>query len=67
MENSPEQIAAYLVKRDGVSGAMQTALAGVLDAQTDRDNYTLSVWREVKAAIHRLADEQDTSGDKTAA
>ena len=51
MHDDPKDIAEYLINKHGLNDALNAAIAGALDAQYDRDNYALSVWREIKAVI----------------
>ncbi len=51
LKDNPSEIAEYLIRDNGVDGAIQAAYDGTTKAQQDGDNYTLSVWREVKAIL----------------
>lgn len=59
MHDDPKDIAEYLIQTHGLNDALNAAIAGALDAQYERDNYALSVWREVKSAIRRRQAEQE--------
>ena len=48
---SPRQIAEYSFNKDGEGGAYETALNGALEAQSENNNFRLSVWREVKQLL----------------
>jgi len=61
MTHTPEDVATYLVERDGIEGAMRAALEGALEAQAENDNYALSLWREVKSHIRSKAAETDAA------
>ena len=57
-ENNPAEIADYLVSEHGLEGALETAVQGSEAAKQTGDNYSLSVWREVKRMLkERLAEE----------
>jgi hypothetical protein len=51
MKNDPKQIAEHLLETLGDDGAWQKVREGVAAALEDEDNYTLSVWREIRRAI----------------
>ena len=51
MPTTPKQTANDLEAKHGLSEAMSIALNGTVEASRVEDNYTLSVWREVKAAL----------------
>ena len=58
MTNDPQEIATNLINAYGLDGALDAAIAGAVAAQTEGDNYTLSIWREIKAVIRKeLADQ----------
>ena len=66
MHDDPRDIAAYMVQQHGLDGALSAAIEGAIGAQHDGDNYSLSVWREIKAVIRaQLAAREagHTSGD----
>ncbi len=51
LKDDPSEIAEYLIRDNGLDGAIQAAYDGTKKAQQDGDNYALSVWREVKAIL----------------
>ena len=56
--DDPQETADYLLKKHGQHEAYAIALQGAVDAQESDDNYSLSVWRDVKRL---LATEQSIS------
>jgi len=46
--DDPKEIASDLIQQHGLDGALGIA---ILSAAAANDNYTLSVWREVKAIL----------------
>jgi hypothetical protein len=59
MRSDPQAIAEQIIRDHGLEGALARAAEGTSDAQRDRDNYQLSVWREVKMI---LRDRRDHPG-----
>ena len=59
MSDDPQQIANYLVQEQGLKQAMQSALEGAAEAQRAGDNYSLSVWREVKTILREKTVPRD--------
>ena len=60
MSDDPNQIAEYLVQEHGLDRALLKAIEGTTAAQEEGDNYSLSVWREVKQILReRTAIEPD--------
>ena len=51
VRSNPQAIAEQIIREHGLEGALARAAAGTCDAQRDRDNYQLSVWREVKMIL----------------
>lgn len=49
--DDPHQIAEYLIQEHGLERAYSSAMEGAAQAQKERDNYGLSVWREVKRIL----------------
>lgn len=49
--DNPRRIADYLFEQHGVDGALETVRDGIAAAHADKDNYRLSVWREIKRAL----------------
>tara|TARA_R110001592_G_scaffold115740_2_gene316386 strand:- start:5348 stop:5593 length:246 start_codon:yes stop_codon:yes gene_type:complete len=58
MQNDPNEIAKNLIQEHGLDDALSVAIEGAIDAQRAGDNYTLSVWREIKAVIRKHITEQ---------
>tara|TARA_B100000965_G_scaffold201278_1_gene168031 strand:+ start:460 stop:723 length:264 start_codon:yes stop_codon:yes gene_type:complete len=69
--DDPRDIADYLIQEHGLNGALDAAIEGAMIAQNARDNYALSVWREIKAVIRerqakekaRKAEAAEKTGD----
>ena len=55
-EEDPRQIAAEMLGKQGYFAAYRNALAGAIKAQTEGDNYQLSIWREVKLILSNSKD-----------
>ena len=51
MRDDPHDIAEHLVQEHGVEGALERATEGIAEAQEQDDNYSLSVWREVRRIL----------------
>ena len=51
MNDNPSEIADHLIQVHGLDGARQSARDGITAAQADEDNYSLSVWREIRRAV----------------
>ncbi|UTW50240.1 hypothetical protein KFF05_09650 [bacterium SCSIO 12827] len=58
MQYDPKEIAKNLIQEHGLDGALSVAIEGAIDAQRAGDNYTLSVWREIKAVIRKQITDQ---------
>ncbi len=54
IHDDPNEIAEYLIVQHGLDGAITVALES---AATAKDNYVLSVWREVKRVLKERADQ----------
>ena len=65
MRDDPEEIADHLVNEHGLDGALSVVDEGKVDASRDGDNYTLSVWREVKGVLQKRIDADAEDGDKS--
>ena len=61
MPDDPKQIANDLIREHGLDDALARVGAGIATAHQERDNYTLSVWREVK----RILRERKESGEQS--
>lgn len=59
MKDNPNKFADHLIELHGYDGARQTARDGITTAQAEEDNYTLSVWREIRRAIEIKRDAAD--------
>ena len=57
-KENPQEIADYLIQEHGLDKAIEVAVEG---AATAMDNYSLSVWREVKMILRAQKDQQETS------
>ena len=51
MRRDPPEIATSLVREHGKGAAMRLALEETIKAQNDNDNYSLSIWRDVKRIL----------------
>jgi hypothetical protein len=51
MNNDPEIIAQDLIKELGLEDAIIAASGGISDAHVNRDNYHLSIWRDVRRIL----------------
>ena len=51
MHFDPSEIATSLIQKYGKGIAMQLAMEGTLRAQSENDNYSLSIWRDVKRIL----------------
>jgi len=51
MKDNPVEIAEHLIKVNGLEGALEKTLAGILKSNAKGDNYSLSVWRDVRRII----------------
>ncbi len=47
-QDNPNEIADYLIEQYGIDGALNAAME---KTAATKDNYDLSVWREVKAIL----------------
>ncbi len=59
MNDDPRQIADDLIGQHGIDGAFEAVREGVAAAQKVRDNYRLSVWREVRRVLGDRLQEPD--------
>ncbi len=59
MPDDPKQIANFLIREHGLNDALARVAAGIATAHQEKDNYALSVWREVK----RILQERTESGE----
>lgn len=59
MKDDPREISSHLIHEHGLEEARAIALSALLQAQQDRDNYALSVWREVKRFLAKPADPEN--------
>lgn len=55
MDYDPDQMAMALVTQFGLEQARRQVLTNVMKAQEDGDLFALSVWRDVKRILGRLA------------
>jgi phytoene/squalene synthetase len=53
MNDDPRQIANHLIEQFGVARALDEVRDGIAAAHKKRDNYRLSVWREVKRILEK--------------
>jgi hypothetical protein len=59
MNDDPSQIGDYLIEQHGVDGALEMVREGIATAHANRENYRLSVWREVKRILQDRRDAAD--------
>jgi uncharacterized protein len=52
-KDDPNEIAAYLVQENGLDRAIEISTSGVGKASADGDNYSLSIWREVRVCLRK--------------
>ena len=50
-KDDPHDITDYLIAEYGQDGALNIARDGTFAAQQTNDNYSLSVWREIKRIL----------------
>ncbi len=50
-DDNPKEIASYLIREFGIEKAVEIAMDGVANAKASRDNYQLSVWREIRSLL----------------
>jgi hypothetical protein len=63
VRDDPKEIADHLEKEHGLEVAMAVVGNGKREATRDGNNYTLSVWREVKVILkNRAGSDNDESG-----
>ena len=51
MQENPIEIAEYLAKQHGIDGALLEVRAGINEALAQKDNYRLSIWRDVRRIL----------------
>ena len=51
MQRDPSEIATSLIHEHGKGAALRLALEEIIKAQSDNDNYSLSIWRDVKRIL----------------
>ncbi len=56
MSDEPKKIANFLIREHGIGRAMDKAMEGTATANRQGDNYSLSVWREVKRILRERTD-----------
>jgi uncharacterized protein len=52
-KDDPNEIAAYLVQENGLGRAIEISTSGVGNASAAGDNYSLSIWREVRVVLRK--------------
>ncbi|MBT5320145.1 MAG: hypothetical protein HOL45_09590 [Chloroflexi bacterium] len=58
MTNDPDAIADRMIEEHGLAGALQTAQEATQVSLKARDNYSTSVWREIKRVLRgRIGDD----------
>ncbi len=61
MKDNPDQLASHLIEQHGVDGALEAAREGIAAAHASGDNYSLSVWREVRRALREEKNAAEAS------
>jgi hypothetical protein len=62
VRDNPKEIADHLEKEHGLDKALTVVAEGKTEAIRNGQNYTLSVWREVKVILESRAEgDDDTS------
>jgi hypothetical protein len=61
VRDNPTEIADHLEKEHGLEKAMVVVDDGKREATREGNNYTLSVWREVKVILQTRAKGDDTN------
>ena len=51
MKDDPFEIAEHLIKVNGLEGALKETLDGIFKSNAKNDNYSLSIWRDVRRII----------------
>ena len=59
MRDNPTEIADHLKNEYGLEEAMAVVDEGKREASLEGNNYTLSVWREVKTILQNRAGDDD--------
>jgi hypothetical protein len=59
MNNDANQIAKNLIQDHGFNGALQTVRSGIDAAHANGDNFSLSVWREIR----RILEDKPSTAD----
>ena len=59
MNDDPHQFADQLVEQYGLDGALQKVHEGIAAAHAAGDNYSLSIWREVRPILLGKRDGPD--------
>ncbi len=49
--DGPREIAGNLLAEHGLEGAREISVEATAAAQRDKDNYSLSIWREIKRIL----------------
>ena len=60
MHNDPHAIADALIEEHGLEGAIKTVLDNIVVAYDKGDNYSVSVWREIKRVLRDKKKSQAT-------
>ena len=59
MTNDPNIIADQMIKEHGLDGALQTAQQATQVSLKARDNYSASVWRDIKRVLSERKGDED--------
>jgi hypothetical protein len=64
-KDDPQETADYLLRKHGQHEAYAIALQGAADAQESGDNYSLSVWRDVKRLLKQGSSSSEVPATDT--
>lgn len=56
MKDDPQEIADYLVRKNGVEEAHRIVFEGIEKSFDEGDFYAVSVWREVRNQLRKVSD-----------
>ncbi len=61
-KENPSEIAEHLAQENGLEGAIQVMRDGIAKAHQDGDNYSLSIWREVRRKLMMMESKSEKAG-----
>ncbi|MEK9673910.1 MAG: hypothetical protein VW268_15640 [Rhodospirillaceae bacterium] len=62
--DDPKEIATYLIQEYGLDAALQAAVKGTTMAHIEDDNYSLSIWREVKVILRGHSEPKEAEPEQ---